>query len=126
MRLADEPYEAGRRLLGYLRAFVQRLAAREHARRNRREAHELPLDAEAESRPAAHNPEEEALSAVFLEQLLCRLDARERRVVTATVLEGRTEAELARELGISQQRVAALRRRALEKLRRFLEEAEEP
>ncbi|MCL6521668.1 MAG: sigma-70 family RNA polymerase sigma factor [Firmicutes bacterium] len=124
MRPADEAHDAGRRLLRYVRAVLRRLAAREHLRRSRREARELPLEAGAEPGARAANPEEEALRAVFLDQLLARLGAQERRVVVATVLEGRTEAEVARELGISQQRVAAVRRRALAKLRRFLEEAD--
>lgn len=55
---------------------------------------------------------------LVVDSLLLRLRAQERVVVRRYFLQGRTQLEVARELGVSQVHVSRLLRRALEALRR--------
>ena len=50
-----------------------------------------------------------------------RLSERERQVMKRLYWDGRTEAEIAHELGISQQAVSKIKRKAIQKLRELLE-----
>jgi RNA polymerase sigma factor (sigma-70 family) len=50
-----------------------------------------------------------------------RLSERERQVINRLYWDGRTEAEIAHELGISQQAVSKIKRKAIQKLRELLE-----
>lgn len=58
-----------------------------------------------------------------LREALCRLDCRRRKVVEQRYLQGRTQREVARELGVSQMHVSRLERSALNELRNVLKAA---
>jgi RNA polymerase sigma factor (sigma-70 family) len=61
--------------------------------------------------------EEDALGEVVVDELLAQLPDREREVVRRSVLEGETEASIARDFGVSEARVSQIRVRALNRLR---------
>lgn len=61
--------------------------------------------------------EEKLLNRIFLEQLLDRLDARERRIIYLRYFEDRTQTEIARELGISQVQVSRMEKKILRAMR---------
>lgn len=119
----------GRRVTSYV-ITVARNAARDYWRRAAaiRDAEVLESqladpasgdDGRALARFAApFDLEERALGDVTVERLLAVLTPREARVVRETVLRGRTEASVARELGCSQQRVHAVKARALARMAR--------
>lgn len=60
----------------------------------------------------------EVEDSVFLQEALTMLTPQQQKVITATVLEGRTEREVAEQLGISQPVVHRLKERALNRLRK--------
>ncbi|BAF60074.1 DNA-directed RNA polymerase specialized sigma subunit, sigma24 homolog [Pelotomaculum thermopropionicum SI] len=60
----------------------------------------------------------EVEDSVFLQEALTMLTPQQQKVITATVLEGRTEREVAEQLGISQSVVHRLKERALNRLRK--------
>lgn len=60
----------------------------------------------------------EVEDTVFLQEALALLTPQQQKVITATVLEERTEQEVAEQLGISQQVVNRLKGRALKRLRK--------
>ncbi len=74
----------------------------------------LPDDAQL----AARDELEEMEDRLVVDSLLLRLRAQERVIVRRYFLQGRTQLEVARELGVSQVHVSRLLRRALEALRR--------
>jgi RNA polymerase sigma-B factor len=62
----------------------------------------------------------EVEDAIFLQQALSLLTSRQQKVIKATVREGRTEQEVAKELGVSQPAVHQMKERALNRLRKSL------
>lgn len=72
---------------------------------------------------AAEEPsvEDQAVSNIWMEQLLAHLEERERYVIRGLFVRQRTERELGEELHVSQNTVNYWRRKALKKLRRMLE-----
>lgn len=61
------------------------------------------------------------LDRVALRQGLAQLDPRERQVILLRYFRDRTQVEVAQVLGVSQVQVSRIERRALEKIRRYLE-----
>ena len=57
------------------------------------------------------NGDEQWLEQIALEEAVSRLSARERRILALRFYDGRTQMEVAREIGISQAQVSRLRRR---------------
>jgi len=70
--------------------------------------------------PAAVDVPGEAEGMVFVREALLLLTPQEQRVVKATILDGFTEREASKELGISQPVVHRAKERALNKLRKVL------
>ncbi|NLI14363.1 MAG: sigma-70 family RNA polymerase sigma factor [Peptococcaceae bacterium] len=70
--------------------------------------------------PAAVDVPGEAEGMVFVREALLLLTPQEQRVVKATILDGFTELEASKELGISQPVVHRAKERALNKLRKVL------
>ncbi|TEB07703.1 RNA polymerase sigma-B factor [Pelotomaculum schinkii] len=68
--------------------------------------------------PALVDVPGEAEDMVFIQEALLLLTPQEQRVVQATILDGFTEREAAKELGISQPVVHRTKERALKKLRK--------
>lgn len=68
--------------------------------------------------PAAVDVPGEAEGMVFVQEALLLLTPQERRVIKATILDGFTEREVAKELGVSQPVVHRVKERALNKLRK--------
>jgi RNA polymerase sigma factor (sigma-70 family) len=68
--------------------------------------------------PALVDVPGEAEGMVFVQEALLLLTPQEQRVVQATILDGFTEREAAKELGISQSVVHRTKERALKKLRK--------
>ncbi len=60
----------------------------------------------------------EVEDTVFLQEALALLTPQQQKVITATVLEERTEQEVAEELGMSQPAVHQMKERALNRLRK--------
>lgn len=60
----------------------------------------------------------EAENSLFLQEALSLLTPEQKKVVLATVLEGVTEQKTAKELGMSQQAVNRIKKRALNRLRK--------
>jgi len=60
------------------------------------------------------------VDAVFIQEALSLLTSQEQTVVKATILDGFTERETARELGVSQPVVHRIKSRALNKLHHFV------
>ena len=59
-------------------------------------------------------------SRVSLKEALNRLDKRERKIVEMRFYEGRTQMEVAQEIGISQAQVSRLEKHALKNMRTYL------
>ncbi len=68
--------------------------------------------------PAAVDVSGEAEGMVFVQEALLLLTLQEQRVVKATILDGFTEREIAKKLGVSQPVVHRAKKRALNKLRK--------
>jgi len=69
--------------------------------------------------PAAVDVPGEAEGMIFVQEALLLLTPQEQRVVRATILDGFTEREAAKKLGISQPVVHRAKERALKKLRKY-------
>ena len=69
--------------------------------------------------PAAVDVPGEDEGMVFVREALLLLTPQEQRVVKATIVDGFTEREAAKELGISQPVVHRAKKRALNKLRKY-------
>ena len=67
---------------------------------------------------ATNDTPSEAIDAIFLQEALSLLSPQQRKVINATILEEYTEQKVAEQLGISQQVVNRLKKRALTKLRK--------
>lgn len=94
----------------------------------------LTLNGETErqdmvAQPDAATPEDMAVQSILLEQCPCRLSSREKQVIVLRYgLAGEnayTLLEVGKKLGITKERVRQLEKRALEKMRRWLEETPE-
>ena len=68
--------------------------------------------------PALVDVPGEAENMVFIQEALLLLTLQEQRVVQATILDGFTERDVAKELGVSQPVVHRMKERALKKLRK--------
>ncbi|TEB07697.1 RNA polymerase sigma factor SigB [Pelotomaculum schinkii] len=68
--------------------------------------------------PALVDVPGEAADMVFSQEALLLLTPQEQRVVQATILDGFTERDAAKELGVSQPVVHRMKERALKKLRK--------
>ena len=66
------------------------------------------------------NKEENRIEDLSLKEALKRLDKRERRIVEMRFYEGRTQMEVAQEIGISQAQVSRLEKHALKNMRTYL------
>ena len=66
------------------------------------------------------NKEENWIEDLSLKEALKRLDKRERRIVEMRFYEGRTQMEVAQEIGISQAQVSRLEKHALKNMRTYL------
>jgi RNA polymerase sigma-70 factor (ECF subfamily) len=95
--------------------WVTRIVYRRCLRTMRRRRHEESPEGPAEPREAAR-PE----SAVWVEQLLAALAPRQRAVMHLTVVEGRTDREIAGLLGITAGSVRAHRRRGRARLEKLI------
>lgn len=67
--------------------------------------------------PEKENGQEQALNRIFLDEILQRLDARERQLIGMRYFQNRTQTEVAAELGISQVQVSRMEKRILKKLK---------
>lgn len=61
----------------------------------------------------------EVEDSVFLQEALALLTSQQQKVIVATVLEGRTEQEVAEQLGIEQQVVNRLKSRGVKRLKKY-------
>ena len=66
------------------------------------------------------NKDENLIDDLSLKEALKRLDKRERRIVEMRFYEGRTQMEVAQEIGISQAQVSRLEKHALKNMRTYL------
>ena len=66
------------------------------------------------------NKEEKCIENLSLKEALKRLDVRERNIVEMRFYEGRTQMEVAQEIGISQAQVSRLEKHALKSMRTYL------
>ena len=66
------------------------------------------------------NKEENWIENLSLKEALKRLDVRERNIVEMRFYEGRTQMEVAQEIGISQAQVSRLEKHALKSMRTYL------
>lgn len=67
--------------------------------------------------PEKENGQEQALNRIFLDEMLQRLNARERQLIGMRYFQNRTQTEVAAELGISQVQVSRMEKRILKKLK---------
>lgn len=65
--------------------------------------------------------EEEIVDRLFVAESLRALDERERRIITLRYFRGRTQSEIATELGVSQVQISRLEKKALLKMRQVLQ-----
>lgn len=68
--------------------------------------------------PEKENNEDKILNRIFLEELLERLDAKERKLIYMRYFRDMTQNEIAENLGISQVQVSRMEKRILAKLRK--------
>ena len=64
------------------------------------------------------NSDESWLESIALKEALSHLSEREKRIVSMRFFSGRTQMEIAGEIGISQAQVSRLEKTAIEKIRR--------
>ena len=118
------------RVLAWIETGMRREAVRLAKKRRRLKEHEfLILDGPADvsdgkvamvdTIAAAVDVSGEAEGSVFVQDALSLLTPLQREVITATVLAGDTEKEAAVRLGISQQAVHRVKKRALSRLREY-------
>lgn len=110
----------------YLFKVINGTAARFWNRNKRRMAHEVLTDVQSFSKLEAIQPEDVSLSAVQLDEVtadtalsaaICSLPKRQREVLAAYVLQGRTVEEIAKEQDVSQSAIYALLRRGIARMR---------
>lgn len=75
----------------------------------------------ADKLPEKENQQEQALNRVFLEEILRRLEAEERRLIYMRYYQDMTQTEIAEKLGVSQVQVSRMEKRILKRLRAFQE-----
>ena len=66
------------------------------------------------------NKEENWIEELSLEAAMERLNERERYIITLSFFEGKTQMEVAQEIGISQAQVSRLEKNALKSMRNYL------
>ena len=66
------------------------------------------------------NTEERCIEELALRECMCKLSERERGILTMRFYKGKTQMEIAEEIGISQAQVSRLEKNALERLRKDL------
>ena len=66
------------------------------------------------------NKEENWVESISLGEAIKRLDSRERHIIEMRFFEGRTQMEVASEIGISQAQVSRLEKNALKSMRNYL------
>ena len=66
------------------------------------------------------NTDEQWLEQIAMEEAVKRLDSREKRILALRFYEGRTQMEVASEIGISQAQVSRLEKNALQFLRKYV------
>lgn len=66
------------------------------------------------------NKEENWVESISLREAMCRLGERERRIIYMRFYDGKTQMEVAQEVGISQAQVSRLEKSALKSMRAFL------
>ena len=69
------------------------------------------------------NREENWVENLALGEAMERLNARERHIIDLRFYEGKTQMEVAREIGISQAQVSRLEKNALKTMRNYLRES---
>ena len=67
--------------------------------------------------PKKENGQEQALEKIFLNEMLGKLEERERQLIRMRYFQDHTQTEIAEELGISQVQVSRMEKRILKKLR---------
>ena len=67
--------------------------------------------------PEKENVQEQALEKIFLNEMLGKLEERERQLIRMRYFQDHTQTEIAEELGISQVQVSRMEKRILKKLR---------
>lgn len=65
--------------------------------------------------------EDDWVRDLSIEQAMCRLQERERGIITKRFFHGRTQMEVAEEIGISQAQVSRLEKAALQTMRRYMQ-----
>ena len=66
------------------------------------------------------NGQDAALNRIFLDEILNRLDTRERQLIGMRYFGDMTQTEIAKEMGISQVQVSRMEKRILKELKEFL------
>ena len=66
------------------------------------------------------NKEENWIEDISLREAMERLEQREKHIISLRFFEGRTQTEVAREIGISQAQVSRLEKHALGHMRQYL------
>lgn len=69
------------------------------------------------NRLASDDTEERIVDRVFLREALKRLSEREYKIITQRFFRGRTQSEIAAQIGVSQVQISRIEKKALEKLR---------
>ena len=72
--------------------------------------------------PERENGHERILNRIFLEEILGKLEARERRLIYMRYFQDMTQTEIACRLGVSQVQVSRMEKRILKRLKKFQEE----
>ena len=68
----------------------------------------------------SHNTDEQWLEQIAMEEAVKRLDAREKRILALRFYEGRTQMEVAKDVGISQAQVSRLEKNAISRIKKEL------
>lgn len=69
---------------------------------------------------SSNDTSDEAIISIFVQEMLSSLTARQNKIIIATVIEGRTEKDVAEILEVSQPAVHQMKERALNKLKLVL------
>lgn len=75
----------------------------------------------ADKLPEKENQQEQALNRIFVEEILRKLEAEERRLIYMRYYQDMTQTEIAEKLGVSQVQVSRMEKRILNRLRAFQE-----
>ena len=68
----------------------------------------------------SEDPDESWVESISLKEALGKLNERERSIVNMRYYKGKTQMEIAAEIGISQAQVSRLEKGAIDKLRRYM------